>query len=126
MALFPDRVADPNVRRALSAAIGSAYDGSIAAIEVASNRLFGTSGGFITDVDVSANGDVLAADENVVKVWKLGQTDQPGELVGHEERLTAARFTPDGNTVVTTSYDQTIRIWDVASSLERTRIVAPS
>ncbi len=125
LGLFPDRAEDPNVRRALAAAIGRSYDDSIASLQVESIRLFGTSG-FMTDVDVSRDGTILVADEEVVKLWKPGQTDEPTELRGHEARLTAARFTPAGDTIVTTSYDQTIRIWDARTGETRHRIVAPS
>ncbi|WP_076401501.1 nSTAND1 domain-containing NTPase [Insolitispirillum peregrinum] len=37
-------------------------------------------------------------------------------LVGHEDRVTAASFSPDGKKVLTASYDGTARVWDLSSS----------
>jgi len=39
-------------------------------------------------------------------------------LTGHEERITSIKFSPDGTRVVTTSEDNTARIWDSVSGAE--------
>jgi hypothetical protein len=39
-------------------------------------------------------------------------------LRGHEAEVSSAQFAPDGKTVVTASWDQTARLWDVASGKE--------
>jgi WD40 repeat protein len=40
-------------------------------------------------------------------------------LIGHEDKDFSAHFSPDGQQIVTASFDQTARIWDVASGEER-------
>jgi WD domain, G-beta repeat len=41
-----------------------------------------------------------------------------GELTGHDGSLTSAAFSPDGKRVVTTSTDQTVRIWELFGSTQ--------
>lgn len=45
-----------------------------------------------------------------------------GRLVGHHDPVVAAAWSPDGARVVTTGVDGTVRVWDVASGTERTRL----
>jgi WD40 repeat protein len=39
-------------------------------------------------------------------------------LLAHEDRVTAAQFSPDGKRIVTASYDNTARVWDAQSGQE--------
>jgi WD40 repeat protein len=39
-------------------------------------------------------------------------------ITGHTDRLRSVAFSPDGRHIVTTSYDKTARIWDVATGRE--------
>ena len=39
-------------------------------------------------------------------------------LAGHSNRVYHAAFSPDGKRVVTASWDDTVRVWDVASGQE--------
>ncbi|MCX8112309.1 MAG: LysM peptidoglycan-binding domain-containing protein [Bacteroidia bacterium] len=43
----------------------------------------------------------------------------PRQLVGHRNRVVYAIFSPDGSKLATSSWDKTIRIWDVQSGTSR-------
>ena len=43
-------------------------------------------------------------------------------LTGHTDRVRSAAFSPDGTSIVTASSDQTARIWDAATGVERGRL----
>ncbi len=47
------------------------------------------------------------------------------ELTGHEARVVFAAFNAQGDRVVTTADDQTVRIWDAASGMELIKISIP-
>jgi WD40 repeat protein len=52
-------------------------------------------------------------------------TGQPADsemvLRGHEDAVSMGDFTPDGGSAVTVSFDQTVRLWDVATQAELRR-----
>ena len=39
-------------------------------------------------------------------------TELVGSFTGHEDRIPSVKFTPDGNWIVSGSWDKSIRIWD--------------
>jgi eukaryotic-like serine/threonine-protein kinase len=49
------------------------------------------------------------------QVWELDTGRIRAELTGHEDRITAAEFSPDGEHIVTGSLDGTARIWQAAT-----------
>ncbi len=49
----------------------------------------------------------------------LSAQDASAVLSGHLDAVTMGRFTPDGRSVVTVSFDHTARLWDVATRSER-------
>lgn len=46
-------------------------------------------------------------------LWGLCRGDSIATLRGHSNYVTCALYSPDGNTLVTAGFDQTVRIWDV-------------
>ena len=61
-----------------------------------------------------------ASADSTAKLWALSEAGGScvAELRGHSDRLSAVRWHPHGGYVVTTSYDLTWRLWDVATGVE--------
>jgi WD40 repeat protein len=55
---------------------------------------------------------------DALKMWDLPGDKEPVVLRGHTGPVTAARFTPDGRTILSASKDATVKFWDVAARLE--------
>ena len=63
--------------------------------------------------DISKDGTMIAVGgEGAISVVSL-PSGETRELTGHTKPVTALHFSPDGTRLVSTSYDQTARIWDV-------------
>jgi WD40 repeat protein len=70
--------------------------------------------------DFSPDGKRAAAtDDKVVRLWNLETGKCERELRGHSEAAGYVLFTPDGTTLITSSLDQTLRLWDVRSGESR-------
>ncbi len=56
----------------------------------------------------------LAGEDCVIRLLRPGGAEEVGHLpVGHQTRITALAFTPDGKGLVSSSWDGTILIWNV-------------
>ncbi|MBD2025869.1 AAA-like domain-containing protein [Leptolyngbya sp. FACHB-711] len=85
-------------------------------------------------VQFSPNGQLLASasEDRTVKFWKVDQATiarlkQSGSngqsaieqdisirtLIGHTDQVKGISFAPDGKTIVSASFDQTVKVWDV-------------
>ncbi len=53
-------------------------------------------------------------------IWLLRATGPPQPLVGHRMDLTRLEFSPDGQTLASSSVDHTIRLWTTASGVCQT------
>lgn len=56
-----------------------------------------------------------ASDDNTAGLWELGGTDKLF-LKGHTAPVTGLAWSADGNWIVTTSKDKSVRIWNVSTS----------
>jgi WD40 repeat protein len=53
-----------------------------------------------------------------VGIWEETPLQEVRQLHGHTDWIRSAAFSPDGQRIVTASYDRTARIWDVATGQE--------
>jgi hypothetical protein len=51
----------------------------------------------------------------LARVWEVASGTELLKLKGHSAPLPGASFSPDGQQIVTCSYDQTAKVWDAAS-----------
>lgn len=92
-------------------------DGSAALVEITANgcgspRLLEPQAGALYSVAFARDGQALVTSALNAKaqVWDL-HGNLIAELVGHKDRIYAAKFSPDGRWILTASRDGTIRIW---------------
>lgn len=65
-------------------------------------------------LDVSGSRLLTGSADKTARIWDLRTGSTLAELVGHEELISDASFSPDGSLVMTASaFDQTVRIWRV-------------
>ncbi len=67
-----------------------------------------------TDLAWSDQGDLVAIGLLNGHTWVVDANtgERIAELVGHDERVAALAFSPDGDVLVTGSWDRSIRLWD--------------
>src|SRR5262245_12538193 len=63
-----------------------------------------------------ASGSGASGGSHAALAAAVSKVDWHLELVGHENLVTSATFSPDGSRIVTTSWDKTARVWDAASA----------
>ncbi|MHC1769466.1 MAG: protein kinase [Verrucomicrobiia bacterium] len=77
----------------------------------------------VTAMAISPDGRVLAtgagSSEAVIRLWEASTFRQLGILTNHLGWISDLKFSPDGQTLASSSGDQTIRLWDPATMAEK-------
>jgi WD40 repeat protein len=55
----------------------------------------------------------LAGRDNIIRLYRSAGAEEVGRFVGHQTRINALVFTPDGRSLVSASDDGTVLVWDV-------------
>jgi WD40 repeat protein len=115
--------------------LSSGFDQQVLVWDVGDGRLrgaFSTPGTVSTAIAMHPNSELLATgdEDNAVRLWRLvpavrrqelrsveesGVVQLCAELRGHTRIVAMVRFSPDGLRLYSTSMDETIRVWDVAT-----------
>ncbi|KAK1827521.1 WD40-repeat-containing domain protein, partial [Podospora conica] len=53
--------------------------------------------------------------DKTVRLWDVATSVSRQTLEGHNDRVSAVVFSPDGSTVASASHDKTVRLWDAAT-----------
>jgi len=61
---------------------------------------------------------VLTGREGIAHLWDISTNEEIQKFIGHKSEITCLSFFHDGKSIVTGSYDKTVRIWDVNSGKE--------
>jgi WD40 repeat protein len=77
-----------------------------------------TSGFRHTAYSLSPDGALIASggDNGFLTLYSTSTGQRTAECVGHTSEVWAVAFSPEGKALVSGSYDQTIRLWDVSAS----------
>ncbi|WP_437311456.1 TIR domain-containing protein [Sorangium sp. So ce388] len=111
--------------------VSASYDSTLKVWDLASRRLLSTLEGhswWVTACAVSPDGQriVSASYDSTLKVWDLASGKLLSTLEGASEEIytleeghsgwvTALVISPDGQRIVSASYDSTLKVWDLAS-----------
>lgn len=80
-----------------------------------SKKLVFDVGVYALAIDTTGHFAAGAGVNDSVYLWDLKSEELVFELAGHQERIHAITFSPDGNYILSGGEDGTIRVWDVLS-----------
>jgi WD40 repeat protein len=73
----------------------------------------------IASLEFSSDGQLLAIGGfKAGMVWDIAAGRIVRTLVGHNDRVSSIRFSPDQKMIATTSWDKTVRLWDTVTGKE--------
>ena len=75
----------------------------------------------------SSDGTRLAVASKVgIWLYDAHTSTEVALLTGHTDQVTSVAFAPDGKTIASTSFDQTVRVWDVKTGTLKKTLQGPS
>lgn len=75
---------------------------------------------FSSDTSLIATGGSIQ--DPFIRIWNLSTGEQIAQLEGHTNTINTIAFTPDNTTIITSSFDGTLRVWDIATETQRDMI----
>ncbi len=63
-------------------------------------------------------GEDGSCQSSTAHIWDAATGQEVRRLKGHTDDVLSAAYSPDGKTIVTTSYDRTARVWEAATGKE--------